>query len=112
MHSASKWIILSALTMLVFVETGFCTGVAKICVVEVQRLFDNSAAGKVIKREITAQGKKMEAELKEMYKNSIMQYRNWNSEDDLLFAQLMGAADVLAWILEIPDESHKKNKGG
>ena len=34
-------------------------------VVEFQRLFEKSEAGKVIKAEITAQGKKMEAELKE-----------------------------------------------
>jgi outer membrane protein len=44
---------------------GFCADVAKIGVVEFQRLFENSDAGKEIKAEITTQGKKMEAELKE-----------------------------------------------
>jgi outer membrane protein len=45
--------------------SGFCADVAKIGVVEFQRLFENSEAGKEIKAEITTQGKKMEAELKE-----------------------------------------------
>lgn len=41
--------------------SGFCADVAKIGVVEFQRLFENSDAGKEIKAEITKQGKKMEA---------------------------------------------------
>ncbi len=44
---------------------GFCADVAKIGIVEFQRLFENSDAGKEIKAEISEQGKKMEAELKE-----------------------------------------------
>ena len=44
---------------------GICADVAKIGVVEFQRLFENSEAGKDIKAEITEKGKKMEAELKE-----------------------------------------------
>jgi outer membrane protein len=44
---------------------GLCADVAKIGVVEFQRLFENSVAGKEIKAKITTQGKKMEAELKE-----------------------------------------------
>lgn len=39
--------------------------VAKIGVVEFQRLFENSDAGKEIKAEITEKGKQMEAELQE-----------------------------------------------
>jgi len=45
--------------------SGICADVAKIGVVEFQRLFENSEAGKDIKAEINVKGKKMEAELKE-----------------------------------------------
>lgn len=65
MQSASKWIIITVVAFLVASAPGFCADVAKIGVVEFQRLFDNSQAGKEIKTEITEQGKKMEAELKE-----------------------------------------------
>jgi outer membrane protein len=65
MRSVSKGVLLSVLTLLAVTQTGFCADVAKIGVVEFQRLFENSDAGKVIKKEITVQGKKMEAELKE-----------------------------------------------
>ncbi|MHA1293996.1 MAG: hypothetical protein ACTSQJ_15195 [Promethearchaeota archaeon] len=54
--------------------------------------------------------KDMEEELKEIYKYSIKQYRNWNDDNELLFAELKGAADVLAWVLDVPEEMHKKNK--
>ena len=65
MRSASKWIILTVLVIFFGGGSGLCADVAKIGVVEFQRLFENSDAGKVIKEKITAQGKKMEAELKE-----------------------------------------------
>jgi outer membrane protein len=65
MRLLSKWMILFFFVLSVFAETGFCADVAKIGVVEFQRLFDNSEAGKKIKAQITAKGKKMEAELKE-----------------------------------------------
>lgn len=65
MQSIKKGILLFAVALLVFAQSGFCADVAKIGVVEFQRLFDNSDAGKVIKEEITLHGKKMEAELKE-----------------------------------------------
>ncbi len=65
MRAASKWIILMVSAFLFVGGTGFCADVAKIGVVEFQRLFENSDAGKDIKAEITTQGKKMEAELKE-----------------------------------------------
>ena len=65
MRSASKWIILTIMAIFFYGGSGFCADVAKIGVVEFQRLFENSDAGKDIKAEITAHGKKMEAELKE-----------------------------------------------
>ena len=65
MRSAGKWIILTVLAFFCIGGSGFCADVAKIGVVEFQRLFENSDAGKEIKAEITTQGKKMEAELKE-----------------------------------------------
>jgi outer membrane protein len=65
MRILSKGIGISVFALLVFASVGFCADVAKIGVVEFQRLFDNSEAGKVIKEQITVQGKKMEAELKE-----------------------------------------------
>jgi len=64
MRSASKWIILTILVIFFWGGSGFCADVAKIGVVDFQRLFENSSAGKDIKAEITTQGKKMEAELK------------------------------------------------
>lgn len=65
MRISSKWLVFFSVALLVFVESGYCADVAKIGVVEFQRLFDNSEAGKKIKDQITTQGKKMEAELKE-----------------------------------------------
>jgi len=65
MKPAGKWMILAVLALLVGAGNGYCANVAKIGVVEFQRLFDNSEAGKQIKAEITAQGRRMEAELKE-----------------------------------------------
>jgi len=64
MRQANRWIILTVLAFFWGVGSGFCADVAKIGVVEFQRLFENSDAGKDIKAEITTQGKKMEAELK------------------------------------------------
>ncbi|MBC2710964.1 MAG: OmpH family outer membrane protein [Desulfosarcina sp.] len=65
MRSASKLIILTVLVIFFGGGSGFCADVAKVGVVEFQRLFENSDAGKEIKEKITTQGKKMEAELKE-----------------------------------------------
>ena len=65
MRSASQWIILTIAAFFLMTGTGLSADVAKIGVVEFQRLFDNSDAGKDIKAEITAKGKQMEAELKE-----------------------------------------------
>jgi outer membrane protein len=65
MKAANKWIILTAFAFFFGAGSGFCADVAKIGVVEFQRLFENSDAGKEIKAEITTQGKKMEVALKE-----------------------------------------------
>jgi outer membrane protein len=64
MRSVSKWMVLMTLAMLVLAQTAFCADVAKIGVVEFQRLFNNSIGGKAIKADLTAKGKKMEADLK------------------------------------------------
>ena len=65
MRLSSKCSSIFFVALLVFANVGFCADVAKIGVVEFQRLFENSDAGKVIKEQITTQGKKMEAELKD-----------------------------------------------
>ena len=65
MKSVKNLIFLIIMMTIATAGTAFCADVAKIGVVEFQRLFDNSDAGKEIKAEITAKGKKMEAELKE-----------------------------------------------
>ena len=64
MQGAVKWMILTILAVLVCANTGLSADVAKIGVVEFQRLLDNSDAGKEFKAKITEKGKKMEAELK------------------------------------------------
>lgn len=65
MRTVSKLMIITVLAIFFGEGLGFCADVAKIGVVEFQRLFENSEAGKEIKAEITQKGKKMEAELKE-----------------------------------------------
>ncbi|PID41042.1 MAG: hypothetical protein CR984_00065 [Proteobacteria bacterium] len=65
MRSTIKWMMLAVLTVVLSSSPGFGTDMGKIGVVEFQRLFENSEAGKEIKAEITRQGKKMEAELKQ-----------------------------------------------
>ena len=64
MQRASKSMLYTVLVIFFLSGLGFAADVAKIGVVEFQRLFENSDAGKKIKDEITTQGKKMEAELK------------------------------------------------
>jgi outer membrane protein len=65
MQLRNRWIILTMLTVFLTAGSALAADVAKIGVVEFQRLFENSDAGKEIKAEITEKGKKMEAELKE-----------------------------------------------
>ena len=60
-----KTALAAAILYVISIPVCFGADVAKIGVVEFQRLFENSDAGKDIKAEITTQGKKMEAELKE-----------------------------------------------
>ncbi|BBO66483.1 hypothetical protein DSCA_04130 [Desulfosarcina alkanivorans] len=64
MQAVKKWITLTVFAVFFAAGSGFCADVAKIGVVEFQRLFENSDAGKEIKAQITQQGKKMETELK------------------------------------------------
>ncbi|GAB6905445.1 putative Outer membrane protein (Skp protein) [Desulfosarcina cetonica] len=65
MRSASKWMIFSLISMMVFCGTAFGADSVKIGLVDFQRLVDDSNAGKSIKAELNAKGKKMEAELKQ-----------------------------------------------
>jgi outer membrane protein len=65
MRRINKWIILTILAVFFGSGSALCADVAKIGVVEFQRLFENSDAGQEIKAKITTQGKKMEAELKD-----------------------------------------------
>ena len=56
----------------------------------------------------------MEQELNKMYNNSIYQYQNWGQHqvnDQNVYSELCGAADILAWILDISEEAHKENIG-
>lgn len=64
MRSQNRWMILAILLIFGFAGTGHAADVAKIGVVDFQRLFENSDAGKVIKTKVTEQGKKMESDLK------------------------------------------------
>ena len=64
MQRASKWVFLTIMAVFVCASTGLSADVAKIGVVEFQRLLDNSDAGKEFKTQITEKGKQMEAELK------------------------------------------------
>ncbi len=65
MKLLTRCILLILIATLLGAGPGLCADVAKIGVVEIQRLFENSDGGKEIKAEITAKGKAMEAELKE-----------------------------------------------
>ncbi len=64
MRRASKWVLLTVMAVFICAGTGMGADVAKIGVVEFQRLLDNSDAGKAFKARITEKGKQMEAELK------------------------------------------------
>ena len=47
------------------VSPGMCADVAKIGTVNFQKIFENSEAGKVVKKQITEEGKRMEADLRQ-----------------------------------------------
>ncbi len=65
MRSSSKWFGIFLVALLILAESGFCADVGKIGVVDFQKLFEQSEAGKKVKDQITAEGKKREDELKE-----------------------------------------------
>lgn len=58
------WGLLAVMAVFICAGTGWGADVAKIGVVEFQRLVDNSDAGKAFKASITEKGKQMETELK------------------------------------------------
>lgn len=63
----SKTVTMTSLALLIMVigiPSGFCADVAKIGTVNFQRIFENSSAGKAVKAEINAEGKRMEQDLK------------------------------------------------
>lgn len=56
----------------------------------------------------------MKDELMDMYESSIECFQEWdsdekNSEIKGKGQELIGAADILAWLLDIPQKEHKKN---
>jgi outer membrane protein len=63
MRLINLWIILAVAAIVTSGTNGLCADKAKIGVVEFQRLFENSDAGKEIKAQLTEKGKKMEEEL-------------------------------------------------
>lgn len=64
MRLSSKSFVFFFIALFVFVEVGFTADVAKIGVVELQRVIETSDAGKEIKAKMTAQYEQMEGELK------------------------------------------------
>ena len=65
MRLTSRLIALTGAALLLMTGAGLCADVAKIGVVEFQRLLQHSDAGKDAKAELTAKGKAMETEFKE-----------------------------------------------
>ncbi len=54
----------------------------------------------------------MKKELTDMYESSIECFQDWVSdkeESEIKEQDLRGAADILAWLLDIPQKEHKKN---
>lgn len=53
----------------------------------------------------------MKTELMDMYESSIECFKDWVSDKDeseIKEQDLRGAADMLAWLLDIPQREHKK----
>lgn len=65
MRLSAKWFVFFFIALLVFINVGLAADVAKIGVVEFQRVIEGSEAGKAIKAKMMTQYEKMEAELKE-----------------------------------------------
>ncbi len=62
-----KWFgftVLLATIVLLLASGAYCADVAKIGVIDFQKIFEKSEAGKTIKREINQQGRRMEKDLK------------------------------------------------
>jgi len=54
----------------------------------------------------------MKDQLMDMYESSIECFQDWVSdkeESEIKEQDLRGAADILAWLLDIPQKEHKKN---
>jgi len=54
----------------------------------------------------------LKTELMDMYESSIECFQDWVSgkeKSEIKEQDLRGAADMLAWLLEIPQKDHKKN---
>ena len=64
MRLSIKWIVIFFSALLIFGQTGLAADVAKIGVVEYQRVIESSDAGKDIASQILSQKKTMEEELK------------------------------------------------
>ena len=68
MHSVKRmqWIWITALAILMPAASAFSADVAKIGVIDSQRILMESDAGKEVQAKINAAGKEMEAKLKEL----------------------------------------------
>jgi outer membrane protein len=64
MRLSAKWFVFFFIGLLVFIDAGLAADVAKIGVVEFQRVIEGSEAGKAIKAKMTTQYERMESELK------------------------------------------------
>lgn len=54
-------------------------------------------------------------ELMRMYRDSLENYFNESGDNEItkiLKIETEGASDILAWLLEIPDDQHVQNKNG
>ena len=54
----------------------------------------------------------IKSELMAMYESSIESYQNWDSDKEdrgIEVQKLKGAANILAWLLDIPQKVHKNN---
>lgn len=109
MRPVNKWTILAFLVFFLSVSTSFGADVAKIGVVEFQRLFENSDAGKEIKSQITAQGKKMEAELKEKG-TEIEEMKNRLEREALVMSKEMREEKEREFRIKVNDIKTLQNK--
>lgn len=109
MQAAKKVIMLTVFALLVWAGSGFCADVAKIGVVDFQRLFDNSDAGKEVKDQITSQGKQMEAELKDK-SNEIEEIKKRLDRESLVMSKEMREDKEREFRIKINDFKSLQNK--